>query len=100
MEKQLAAILYADVAGYSRLTGSDEERTHKQLDTSLTLLTSIIKKYGGQKIHEAGDAILGEFKGVTAAVTAAVEFQRQMSEQNAGVAEEEPEYQNRGLRTG
>ena len=89
MERHLAAILYADVAGYSRLTGDDEEKTHKQLDTSLNLLTSIINKHGGQKIHEAGDAILGEFKAVTVAVTAAVEFQCQMSEQNAGVAEQE-----------
>jgi hypothetical protein len=53
------------------------------------LLTDVIEAHDGRKIHEAGDAILGEFKGVTAAVTAAVEFQRQMSEQNAGVAEED-----------
>ena len=89
MERHLAAILYADVAGYSRLTGYDEEKTHKQLDISLNLLTSLIEKHGGQKIHEAGDAILGEFKSVTEAVATAVEFQRQMSEENMGIPEEE-----------
>ena len=89
MERHLAVILYADVAGYSRLTGHDEEKTHKQLDTYLNLLTSLIEKHGGQKIHEAGDAILGEFKSVTVAVAAAVEFQRQMYEQSADVPEEE-----------
>lgn len=88
MEKHLAAIFYADVAGYSRLTGQDEEKTHKQLDTYLNLLTSLIEAHGGQKIHEAGDAILGEFKSVTEAVTTAVEFQRQMSEQNADISEQ------------
>lgn len=65
MERHLAAIVYADVAGYSRLTGHDEEKTHKQPDTCLNLPTSLIEKHGGQKIHEAGGAILVEFKSVT-----------------------------------
>jgi class 3 adenylate cyclase len=89
MERQLAAILYADVAGYSRLTGLDEEETHRKLDAGLNLLTDVIAAHDGRKLHEAGDAILAEFKSVTTAVTAALEFQRQMSEQNAAVAEEE-----------
>ncbi len=89
MERQLAAILYADVAGYSRLTGLDEEETHRKLDAGLNLLTDVIAAHGGRKLHEAGDAILAEFKSVTAAVTAALGFQREMSEQNAAVAEEE-----------
>lgn len=89
MERLLAAILYADVAGYSRLTGLDEEKTHRELDAGLNLLTDVIKAHGGRKLHEAGDAILAEFKSVTSAVTAALEFQRQMSEQNATVEEEE-----------
>ena len=89
MEHQLAAILYADVAGYSRLTGLDEEETHRKLDASLNLLTHVIAAHGGQKIHEAGDAILAEFKSVTAAVNSAVDFQRQMSPRNAELAEDE-----------
>jgi len=89
MERQLAAILYADVAGYSRLTGHDEEETHRKLDAGLNLLADVIAAHGGQKIHEAGDAILAEFRSVTAAVDSAVEFQRQMLTRNAELAEDE-----------
>ena len=66
MKRQLAAILYADVAGYSRLTGRDEEATHRRLGAGLNLLIELIAAHAGQKIHEAGDAILAEFQGVTA----------------------------------
>ena len=59
MEHQLAAILYADVAGYSRLTGLDEEETHRKLDASLNLLSDVIAAHGGQKIHEAGECHSG-----------------------------------------
>ncbi len=89
MEHQLAAILYADVAGYSRLTGLDEEGTHQKLDAGLNLLADVIAAHGGEKVHEAGDAILAEFQSVTAAVNAAVEFQRQMSTRNAELAKDE-----------
>ena len=82
MEHQLAAILYADVAGYSRLTGLDEEETHRKLDAGLNLLSDVIAA-------EAGDAILAEFKSVTAAVNSAVEFQRRMSPRNAELAKDE-----------
>ena len=89
MERQLAAILYADVAGYSRLTGLNEEETHRKLDAGLNLLTEVIAEHGGQKVHEAGDAILAEFQSVTAAVNSAVEFQRNMSSRNAKLADDE-----------
>ena len=89
MKRQLAAILYADVAGYSRLTRVDEADTHRKLDDGLNLLTETMTSHDGTKIHEAGDAILGEFLSVTAAVESAIEFQRQMSTRNAGLAEEE-----------
>ena len=89
MKRQLAAILYADVAGYSRLTGLDEEATHQKLDAGLNLLTDVIGANGGQKVHEAGDAILAEFQSVIEAVDSAVEFQLQMSTRNEGLAEDE-----------
>ena len=82
MERRLAAVLYADVAGYSRLTGLDEDDTHRKLDAGLNLLTDLVTEHGGQKVHEAGDAILAEFTSVTAAVVAAIEFQRRMSAHN------------------
>ena len=89
MKRQLAAILYADVTGYSRLTGIDEDATHQKLDAGLNLLTGVVIRHGGRKVHEAGDAILAEFESVTEAVEAAVEFQRQMSTQNAELADDE-----------
>ncbi len=88
MKRQLAAILYADVAGYSRLTGRDEDETHQKLNAGLNLLTDVISAQGGQKLHEAGDAILAEFQSVTAAVECAVDFQRRMFAQNEHLAEE------------
>jgi len=88
MKRQLAAILHADVAGYSRLTGLDEEDTHRKLDAGLNLLTDIIAAHGGRKSNEAGDAVLAEFQSVTEAVTAAFEFQNQMSDRNAEIPDE------------
>lgn len=79
MEQHLAAILYADVAGYSRLTQLDERKTHQQLDWGLTRLSGEITNHGGVKVHEAGDAILAEFQSATAAVSCAITFQRKMA---------------------
>jgi adenylate cyclase len=76
LPRKLTAILYADVAGYSRLTGQDEDQTHQQLSDGLNRLTETISAHGGSKVHEAGDAILAEFSSVTAAVDAAVDFQK------------------------
>lgn len=89
MKRQLAAILYADVAGYSRLTGMDEENTHQKLDAGLSLFSEVIDNHLGQKVHEAGDAILAEFESVTAAVNCAVKIQRLMSARNAALVENE-----------
>ena len=89
MEHQLAAILYANVAGYSRLTGLDEEKTHKKLNAGLDLLAGMIALTNGKKVHEAGDAMLAEFQSVTVAVDCAVRFQRQMATRNAELAEDE-----------
>jgi len=79
LPRKLTAILYADVAGYSRLTGQDEDKTHQQLNEGLNKLTETISAHGGSKVHEAGDAILAEFPSVTAAVDAAVESQKSMA---------------------
>ena len=89
MKRQLAAILYADVAGYSRLTGQNEEQTHQLLNEALTLLTDTITAAGGSKVHEAGDAILAEFTSVTEAVESAFEFQKSMAGWKLDLAENE-----------
>ena len=89
MKRQLAAILYADVAGYSRLTGQNAARTHRQLNQGLDLLEETIAAHGGSKVHEAGDAILAEFSSVTEAVDAAVETQKAMATRETDLPEDE-----------
>jgi len=89
MKRQLAAILYADVAGYSRLTGQNEDQTHQLLNAALTILTDSITASGGSKVHEAGDAILAEFSSVTAAVDTAFEFQKSMISWKSDLPEDE-----------
>jgi len=81
--RKLTAILYADVAGYSRLTGEDEVGTHKQLSAGLDLISAAIKAKGGNIVHYAGDAVLADFGSVVAAVDCAVSIQRQLAEGTA-----------------
>jgi adenylate cyclase len=83
----LTAILYADVAGYSRLTGEDEVGTHKQLSAGLDLISAAIKAKGGTVVHYAGDAVLADFGSVVAAVDCAVSIQRQLAESTSQVAD-------------
>jgi class 3 adenylate cyclase len=85
MRRQLAAILYADVVGYSRLTDLDEEKTLQSLRSNLDLFTSKIEEYSGQKIKEAGDAILAEFASTIDSVNCAIEFQSEMATLNLEV---------------
>ncbi len=86
--RKLAAILYADVAGYSRLTGEDEEGTHRKLGAALDLISDEIKGKGGTVVHYAGDAVLADFGSVVAAMDCAVSIQRQLAERNAQVADD------------
>ncbi len=85
--RKLTAILYADVAGYSRLTGEDEVGTHKQLSAGLDLISAAIKAKGGNVVHYAGDAVLADFASVVAAVDCAVSIQRRLAEGNGQVAD-------------
>jgi class 3 adenylate cyclase/pimeloyl-ACP methyl ester carboxylesterase len=85
VRRRLAAILYADVAGYSRLTGEDELGTHRQLAGALDLISHSIGAAGGRVVHYAGDAVLAEFSSVVAAVETAVRIQRALAEKGASV---------------
>jgi adenylate cyclase len=82
---KLTAILYADVAGYSRLTGGDELGTHQKVMDALDFATGSIKAGGGTVLRYAGDAILAEFSSVVAAVTAAVAIQTELDQRNEDV---------------
>ena len=84
MERRLSAILAADVAGYSRLMGMDEEGTHTQLKGHLqALVDPKIEEHRGHIVKTTGDGMLVEFASVVDAVRCAVEVQRGMSERNA-----------------
>ena len=88
LDRKLAAILYADVAGYSRLTGDDEEGTHRRLSTCLDLITETINKHDGNVVHYAGDAVLADFSTVSNGLACAVKMQQQLQEQNADLPED------------
>lgn len=88
LPRKLAAILYADVAGYSRLSGEDEEGTHLTLRAYLDFMSSSIREHDGRVVHYAGDAVLADFGTVIDALGCATSIQLELAERNAGVADE------------
>jgi TolB-like protein/class 3 adenylate cyclase len=91
--RRLAAILAADVAGYSRLMGRDEEGTHERLRAHLReLVDPKIEEHRGRIVKNTGDGLLAEFASVVDAVRCAVEIQRAMIDREPDVPEE------RGIR--
>jgi TolB-like protein/class 3 adenylate cyclase len=85
--RRLAAILAADIAGYSTLMGADEAGTVRDLKAHQAVVLPMITEYGGRIIDTAGDGILAEFSSVLNAVECAVAIQRTMAQRNAGVEE-------------
>jgi len=89
VERRLTAILAADVAGYSRLTGLDEEGTHAQLQDHLhSVVDPKIAEHRGRVVKYTGDGLLAEFSSVVDAVRCALDVQRGMAERNTDVPEE------------
>src|SRR6478672_10963557 len=87
--RRLTAILAADVAGYSRLMGADEEGTHERLRAHLgELVNPKIAEQRGRIVKNTGDGFLAEFASVVDAVRCAVEMQHGMAERNAGTPPE------------
>jgi len=85
-QRRLAAIISADVAGFSRLMGVDEGGTLASLKSHLqALFDPKISEYGGRIVKTTGDGLLLEFPSVVDAVRCAVDVQRGMAERNAGV---------------
>jgi class 3 adenylate cyclase len=84
VERRLTAILAADVAGYSPLTGADEESTHVELQDHLrSLVDPKVAEHRGRIVKNTGDGMLAEFGSVVDAVRCAVDIQRDMAERNA-----------------
>jgi adenylate cyclase len=74
-KRKLTAILSADVVGYSRLMGDDEESTIQTLNTYRNLMTTLIEDYNGSVVDAVGDNLLAEFTSVVDAVQCAVAIQ-------------------------
>src|SRR5215470_16212478 len=88
--RRLTAILAADVAGYSRLMGADEDGTHERLKAHLgELVNPTIAEHRGRIVKNNGDGLLAEFQSVVDGVRCAVDIQRGMGDREPKVPEEE-----------
>jgi len=82
MERRLAAIVCADVAGYSRMMGTDEAGTHAAFKAHRSAIHPIILNHGGRVVKNTGDGFLLEFASVVGATEAAIAMQALMAERN------------------
>lgn len=83
VKRKLTAILSADVKGYSRLMGADEEGTLQTLTAYREAMAELILGHRGRVVNAPGDALLAEFESVVDAVKSAVEIQRELTKRNA-----------------
>src|SRR5262247_3924122 len=83
MERKLTAILSADVKGYSRLMGEDEEATIRTLTAYREVMATLIAQHRGRVVDSPGDNLLAEFASAVDAVRGAVEIQRELRVRNA-----------------
>src|SRR5210317_174262 len=81
-KRKLAAILSADVEGYSRLMDDDEEATVRTLTSYRNAITDLVQQFRGRVVDAPGDNLLAEFTSVVDAVNCAVEIQRDLAERN------------------
>lgn len=82
MERRLAAIVCADIAGYARMMGVDEAGTHASFKAHRSAIYPIILNHGGRLVKNTGDGFLLEFASIVGAIEAAVEMQTVMAERN------------------
>ena len=95
-ERKLAAILAADVAGYSRLMGDDKRATVASLKLARQVFKDRIEAHAGRLIDTTGDSVLAEFKSVVEGVQCAVEVQERLGTENEPV----PEHRKMHFRIG
>ena len=88
VQRRLAAILAADVAGYSRLMGSDDEGTFAGLKVCRELIALKSKQHRGRIVNTPGDSALVEFASPVDAARCAIEIQREMAQRNAVISED------------
>jgi adenylate cyclase len=87
-KRKLTAILSADVKGYSRLMGEDDQATVRTIKVYREVITEIVQKHRGRVVDSPGDNILAEFASVIDAVTSAVEIQDELRIRNAELPED------------
>jgi adenylate cyclase len=87
VKRKLAAILSADVKGYSRLMGEDEEATVHTLNVYKEVMTNLTQQYRGRVVDAPGDNVLAEFASVVDAVRCAVEIQKELKVKNSELPE-------------
>src|SRR5215212_7636671 len=85
MPRRLAAILSADVAGYSRLMGEDEEATVRTVTVYRDVTAALVQQHRGRVVDSPGDNLLAEFASVLDAVQCAVAIQRELHARNAAL---------------
>ncbi len=85
MERRLAAILAADVVGYSRLMEADEEATLATLNTYREVIDGLVVDRHGRVFGSAGDSVIAEFASPVEAVRCAVEIQQEIEARNANL---------------
>ena len=100
IERKLAAILSADVAGYSRLMGADETGTLAALSAHREVIDELIRQRNGRIASTAGDSILAEFPSVMEAVQCGVEIQQAMAARNTELSEERKMLLRIGINVG
>jgi adenylate cyclase len=98
--RKLAAILAADVVGFSKMMGENEDRTLSNLKACRTLTDEAIKLNHGRIFGSAGDSVIAEFASPVDAVVAATEFQRNLRDRNEGVSDEDQMLFRVGLNLG
>jgi adenylate cyclase len=98
--RKLLTVFYADVAGYSRLTGADEEGTHQRVMAILDHATAAIGTADGTVLRYSGDAILATFPSVVKAVETSVSIQSELAEINKAQSDQEPIHIRIGINLG
>jgi len=98
--RKLTAILSADVVGYSRLMGDDEESTIRTLTIYRSAMTVLIHQHRGRVVDAPGDNLLAEFTSAVDTVTCAVKIQRELAERNAELSDERKMHIRIGVNVG
>ncbi|MBI3757952.1 MAG: adenylate/guanylate cyclase domain-containing protein [Deltaproteobacteria bacterium] len=100
MERKLTAILSADVKGYSRLMGDDEEATIHTLTAYREVMTALIQQHRGRVVDSPGDNLLAEFASAVDAVQSAVEIQHELKAKNVDLPDSRKMEYRIGLNVG